>query len=225
MKTNALFENELEVFRRRDGCVRGKERKVKGSDGRGYWEQRNVKNKMKIEKMKKEKEIKEMKEVQQVPTISKRSKDIVRKLNNEYNNKCKTKREESCVKEVKEKCQRKRNLIEVLCMSRRMQKEEEEMKLKMKFSLQHTTPIRTTTKVNYSNTTYNKESNDNNEMMQLRKRINEYYYKHKRIANHGVIYRPIQPYSCSTNNNNNFHNVNNGNNINIHNSHQYLHTH
>lgn len=218
MKTNALFENELEVFRRRGGCVSGKERKVKGNDGRRYWEQRNVKNKMKIERMKKEKEIREMKEVQQVPKISKRSKDIVRKLNNEYNNKCKINREEICVKEVKEKCQRKRNLIEMLCMSRRMRKEEEDEEMKLKMSA----PIRATTKVNYTNSS-NKESNDNNnELLQLRKRINEYYYKHKRIGNHGVIYRPIQPYSCSTNNNNN---VNNGNNINIHNSHQYLHTH
>jgi hypothetical protein len=221
MKTNALFENELEVFKRRGGCARGKQGKVKGNDGRGYWEQRNVKNKMKIEKMKKEKEIREMKELQQVPKISKRSKDIVRKLNNEYNNKCKTNREESYVKEVKEKCQRKRNLIEMLCLSRRMRKEEEDEEMKLKMNLQHTTPSRAITKVNYTNS--NNESNDNNnELLQLRKRINEYYYKHKRIGNHGVIYNPIQPYSCSTNNNNN---VNNGNNINIQNSHQYLHTH
>lgn len=210
MKTNVLFENELEVFRQRKERACRKEGKGNGNNKVKccYWDKRNATNKNKIERMTHEKEIMEMKEVQKVPKISQRSKDIVKKLNRECKYKCDMKREDSRIRELKEQRQRRITLIEMLCMKRRVQKEEEEMKVKL-CAVQHTTPSVTACS--------NSNKENDNELMQLRRRINEYYYKHKRIANHGVMYHPI-----------NRHNVKHAHtfiNNNTYSSYQYVHTH
>ena len=228
MKTNALFQNELEVFRRRNGSTWAKPGNPHAKGKNCYWETRGAKHKNKIERMKQEKEMREMKELQQVPKISKKSKDIVKKLNKKF--KCGTTREmcrNTRVSESTEKEKGTLNVIEMLCLKRRIQKKQKEEEMKLKLCLQHTAPVIKATEVYYTNCTNNEDSD--RELTQLRKRISEYYCKHKRIANHGVIYHPIQPYSDNNNNNHLLHVKNTNTSINHHThnstySHQCLHT-